>query len=63
MFRRIGDNTTQLAVGTYSAYDITYLNLAGKDRTHGESARYLATEYEIKTDDGWKPCYNIKWEG
>lgn len=62
VFRRVGDSNTQLALGTYSAYDIIYLNLAGKDYAHGKSAKQLAEFYEVKTEEGWKPCYHIKWE-
>jgi hypothetical protein len=22
----------------------------------------IMDDYKIKTEEGWKPCYNVKWE-
>jgi hypothetical protein len=57
---RCGDYIS-LAVG-YSDKSNT-LNIAKVTEVVTVSAVDLINHgYEVKTDEGWKPCYNVKWK-
>lgn len=54
-------NITYMATGYDGNLDVLLIpKVVGVDRVTADDL--IMGDYEIKTNEGWKPCYNVKWE-